>query len=140
MNAERNSYSVPFCGLLTFCLNDVLDIPAAVENSDHSYRAAAVIYDIIDDEIVYRYPMHPHAFPRLPIHDSISGRHKIQRPDFFPDTIDLALCCLRCLQVISDVRINLPQIIFGFRGVDNGIGIAHIPNSRFNSESTSSAV
>lgn len=127
-------------GAFTFCLNDALDIPAAVENSDHSYRRAAVIYGIIDDKIIYRYPMHPHAFPRFPIHDSIPGQHKIKRPDFFPDTVYLALCCLRCLQVIGDVRINLPQIIFGFRGVDNEIGTAHIPNSRFNSASTSSAV
>ena len=51
--------------------NDALDIPTAVENSDHSYRAAAVIYGIIDDKIIYRYTVHSHAFPRFPIHDSI---------------------------------------------------------------------
>lgn len=55
-----------FAGLLTFCLNDVLDIPATVENSDHSYRAAAVIYDIIDDEIVYPVPDASPCFSTAP--------------------------------------------------------------------------
>lgn len=38
--------------IFIFCLNDTLDIPDAVENSDCGYCAAAVIYGIIDDKIV----------------------------------------------------------------------------------------
>lgn len=64
--------------LFMFSINDTLYIPASIENPDYSHREIVIVYNVIDNKIIYWHSMHPYASPWLPIHNSIARRHKIK--------------------------------------------------------------
>ena len=98
--------------LIQILVYDAFRIPAAIENTDNGYDAVFRVDGVINYEIIYRYFMHSHTLPGLPIHDAVARWHKVERTDFFPDSGRLRRCAgFRLVSAIkSGIRVQIQHL------------------------------
>ena len=119
---------------------DTFDISAAIHNTDDGNGLRIAVYRIEHDKIVDRHLVHPHAFPWLPIYQSIAGRHEIKGAYFIADAVHLIPRCVGYQQFLRDIGVDILQTVQSLRRIDNVVRITHMPNSLASSASTSSTV
>ena len=90
---------------------DAFDISAAIYDTDNGNSHRVTVHRIEHDKIVDWYLVHPHAFPWLPIYQSIAGRHEIKGAYFLADTVHLIPRCIGYQLFLCDIGVDIFQIV-----------------------------
>ncbi len=106
----------------------------------YSECVVSIIHSVADYKVINRDLVHSHALPWFPVNEGVTGGHETKGADFFSDAVYLCFCCIWHFKRKSDIQIDFPQIIHCLLRVNDGIDIAHMPNSLESSASTSSKV
>lgn len=105
--------------LFTIEFYNALNIPAAINDTNNCDRHGFGIHRVKDNKVIHRHFMHSDTLPRLPIHQSIAGRHKRKRTDFLSNSIYLFLRCAGSQEFLCNVCVDAFQVIQCFRRIRN---------------------